>query len=190
MDLNAFGSTFGLIFLAELGDKTQFAVMTLCARHPWRRVLAGTALAFTALNLLAVAAGRVLSRLADPVWVQGGAGALFIAFGIWTLMAKDGGDGGEEGGNGRSVVWTAFLMIFVAELGDKTQLATAGMAARYDAPAAVFLGSTAALVAVSALGGYFGLRFLKKLPEKWLKYASAAVFIGFGAVALYGAVGK
>ena len=187
MGFEAFGATFFLIFLAELGDKTQIAVMALSARHPWRRVLLGTALAFAVLNALAVGVGRSLAHLADPVWVQGAAGALFVGFGLWTLFAKGDGDGEDGEKPKRSVVWTAFTMIFLAELGDKTQLATAGMAARYDAPLAVFAASTLALFAVSALGALFGRRFLAKLPERWVRIASGAVFVLFGAVALWNA---
>jgi putative Ca2+/H+ antiporter (TMEM165/GDT1 family) len=188
MGFEAFGATFALIFLAELGDKTQLAVMALCSRHPWRKVLLGTALAFTVLNCLAVGVGRFLTHLANPVWIQGGAGVLFCGFGLWTFFGNGEEDEEAKERQRKSLVWTSFLMIFVAELGDKTQLATAGMAARYDAPAAVFAGSTLALILVSGIGAVFGKNVLARLPERWVKAVSGCVFIVFGLLAIWGAV--
>jgi putative Ca2+/H+ antiporter (TMEM165/GDT1 family) len=181
MDIESLGATFALVFVAELGDKTQLAVMAMSARYSARRVLAGAFAAFAVLNLVAVVAGSLLSRVADPFWVALAAGLTFILFGLWTLKGEDEDDEASPAKSTRSILWLSFSMIFLAELGDKTQLATAGLAARLESQLAVFVGSTLALWGVSVLGALLGKKVLAALPKRAVRLTSAALFIIFGA---------
>lgn len=188
MDLSASATAFGLIFLAELGDKTQLTAMALATRYPWGPAFAGIALAFAALNLAAVTVGGVLFALVPLLWIQVGAAALFAAFGIAALRSgADGGTGQEVVGSGRPLA-TAFLMILMAELGDKTQLATAGLAAREGAPAAVFLGSTLALWGVSLLGILLGRQLTRLVPLRQVQRAGGVLFLVFAVATVWQAL--
>ncbi len=185
MEAEGFAASFALIFLAEMGDKTQLAVMALSARHPWKRVFAGAAVAFALLNLAAVAAGQILFRTLDPRWVAGGAAALFAILGLLALFSKaEEEEEGEKKERGGSVFWSVFLLILFAELGDKTQLATAGLAAGEFAPASVFAGSTLALWSVSLLGVFFGRTVFAKLPPVWVKRGAGILFLLFALLTI------
>lgn len=182
MDLGVLLSTFGLIFVAELGDKTQLASMALATRLPWRKVFLGVALAFLLLNGLAVGVGRLLFELVPLFWIRIASAALFLCFGVATLRTK--ADEGESAGPTRGgPVLTAFSMIFLAELGDKTELVTASLAAQHASPLAVFAGSTLALWTVSLLGVLAGTQLLRVLPLRTVHRIAGALFLVF-AVAL------
>lgn len=176
-------STYGLIFLAELGDKTQLTAMALATKYPWRRIFLGIALAFALLNVGAVAVGRALFALVPPFWVALGSGALFLYFGVKTLLDRSHEEEDETVRRGNPVA-VAFSMIFLAELGDKTQLATAGLAAQHDAPLEVFLGSTLSLWSVSLLGIFLGAQLTRYVPLKVIHRVAGCLFLVFGALAL------
>lgn len=179
------GTAFVLIFLAELGDKTQLVCMTLAARHrPWP-VFIGASLAFVVLNVLAVLFGATLST-----WVPHNVMILIVAgmfalFGIQSLRAaaeeEEAAEAETKGG--RHVVISAFLLIFVAELGDKTQIAVAGLASTAP-PVPVWIGSTLALVASSAMGVVAGRTLLQKIPMKLLSRVSGVFFLALALLAL------
>lgn len=180
-------NAFGLVGLAELGDKSQLLCLALAARYGPRPVLTGAALAFTLLNLLAVTVGVAIAGLVPERAVEVGSGLLFVFFGIRTLWAA--GEAEEEAvdAEGARAPWlTTFLLFAGAEMGDKTQLAVAGLAAVAD-PVATFLGATAALVGVSALGALAGGWLHGRLPQAWIHRAAGAVFVGFGLYRLLGA---
>jgi putative Ca2+/H+ antiporter (TMEM165/GDT1 family) len=187
VDLNAFSGAFALIFLAEMGDKTQLAVMALAARKPWKKVFLGAAAAFLLLNVAAVAVGQLLFRWLDPRWVALGAASLFAVLGLAALFGKEEEpeSGVEEKPRARSVFWGTFLLILFAELGDKTQLATAGLAARDSAPVEIFAGSTLALWAVSLAGVFFGRTVFARLPPLWVKRGSGVLFLLFAFLSFY-----
>jgi Ca2+/H+ antiporter, TMEM165/GDT1 family len=189
MDSAVFLSTFGIIFLAELGDKTQLTAMALATRHPWRRVFIGLAVAFALLNLGAVLVGKLFFALLPLFWVKLVSAVLFLYFGISTLRTA-GFDEGEEGTQEgrfrqRGPVMTAFIMILLAELGDKTQLVTASLAAQRDAPLAVFAGSTLALWSVSLLGIFVGRQLTRFVPLAMIHKGAGTLFLLFGLVILY-----
>ena len=189
MDATIFRSTFGLIFLAELGDKTQLAAMALATRHPWKPVFLGAAAAFVLLNLAAVAVGKALFLVVPLHWIQLASAALFLFFGIATLRAARGPENpGVAARMGRPVLG-AFVLILLAEMGDKTQLATASLAAQHDAPVAVFTGSTLALWAVALLGILAGRRLTRVVPMKVIHRAAGVLFLIFAGVALFQALG-
>ncbi len=178
-------STFGLIFLAELGDKTQLTAMALALRYPWKRIFIGIAAAFTVLNLAAVLVGRVLFMVLPLFWVTLISALLFLYFGYSTLKnscAEEDDDGPPP--TAADAVRTAFLMIFMAELGDKTQLVTASQAAQHSGSlsgmGSVFVASTLALWSVSLIGIFAGKQLVKLIPVCWIHRAAGVMFLLFG----------
>ena len=178
-------STFILISLAELGDKSQLVCMTLAARHRHWPVILGATTAFLVLNTLAVLFGAGVAVWVPERVTAGVVAVLFGAFGIHTLLKKD--DGGSEDvaeKSGHGIFITTLLLIFVAEFGDKTQIAVAGLAGGFD-PAPVWLGATTALVMVSVLGVWAGRTVLQRLPILWLHRISGGVFLLFALLAAW-----
>lgn len=175
-------TALGLIALAELGDKTQLVCMTLAARHPPAPVLSGAVLAFAVLNLLAVLFGASVAAWL-PEWVTATLVAvLFAAFGWQTWRAADAEAVEVVEKSGRSVFLSTFGLIFLAELGDKTQLAVAGLAST-QAALPVWVGGTLGLAAVSALGVLAGRTVLHRLPMRVLHRVSGALFLLLAALA-------
>jgi len=175
--LSSAGTTFLLIALAEFGDKSQLVCMTLAARHRGLPVVLGAIAAFAILNLLAVLFGAAIAAWL-PAWVVTLAVAvLFAIFGVGALRyrAEDEDEKIEEK-PGHGVFATTFLLIFLAEFGDKTQIAVAGLGSTTDS-AAVWLGATAALACTSLLGVFAGRKLLHRLPLVWIHRISGAFFI-------------
>lgn len=191
MDKAAFISTFGLIFLAELGDKTQLTAMALALRFPWQRIFVGIAAAFVVLNLAAVLVGKVLFLLLPIFWVTLVSALLFFYFGYSTLRhaGDDSGDGDDHPRTAATAARTAFIMIFLAELGDKTQLVTASQAAQHaeslSGVVAVFVSSTLALWTVSLLGIFAGKQLVRYVPVRWIHRSAGLIFLMFGLIALW-----
>tara|TARA_R110002095_G_scaffold185075_2_gene162310 strand:- start:429 stop:1028 length:600 start_codon:yes stop_codon:yes gene_type:complete len=184
--LSISGASFALIFLAEFGDKSQLVCMTLAAKHrPWP-VLLGAVIAFALLNLLAVLFGSVVAAWIPEFWLALIVAALFGFFGIQSLLFDEGDEDDEDtpARSSHSLFITALLMIFVAEFGDKTQLAVAGLASTYHG-LPVWLGSTLALVATTALGVIAGQRLLKRLPLGLIHKVSGVMFLLLALLALY-----
>ena len=185
MELSTLLSTFGLIFLAELGDKTQLTAMALALRYPWTRIFIGIAAAFTVLNMAAVLVGRVLFMVLPLFWVTLISALLFLYFGSSTLKnscVEEDDDGPPP--TAADAVRTAFLMIFMAELGDKTQLVTASQAAQHSGSlsgmGSVFVASTLALWSVSLIGIFAGKQLVKLIPVCWIHRAAGVMFLLFG----------
>ncbi|QYG91408.1 TMEM165/GDT1 family protein [Iamia sp. SCSIO 61187] len=180
------GSLFaalGLVFVAELGDKTQLVAMGLGARHRLAPVVAGVVAAYCATNLLSVVVGGVLGA-ALPTRAIGIAGGIaFLAFAAWTLRGDDEDDDDLGPRRARSVVVSVFVAMFLAELGDKTMLATATLAARGD-PVLVWVGATLGIIASGLLGVLLGRFFGAHLPERATRIGSAVLFAVFGVVLL------
>jgi putative Ca2+/H+ antiporter (TMEM165/GDT1 family) len=182
--LTAAATTFGLIFLAEIGDKSQLVCMALAARHHHRPVLLGAIAAFVLLNLLAVVFGAGLAAWVPERILAAIVAVLFAAFGILSLRAKEQDDTEEiKEGSGHGIFATTFLMIFLAEMGDKTQLAVAGMAGTLPA-IPVWIGATLALGATSALGILVGRKLLRRIPMHRLHQISGVFFLVLAAFAL------
>ena len=186
--LSVFASTFSLVGLAEMGDKSQLVCVSLAARHRHWPVLAGAATAFLILNALAVLFGAGIATVVPERVVAGLVAVLFTVFGIQALQAPVQADVAEPvERSGRGLFATTLLLIFVAELGDKTQLAVAGLAGSLD-PWWVWLGASAALIALSALGVWAGCTLLKRLPLAWLHRGSGVLFLAFAALAAHQAL--
>ncbi|MDR2188541.1 MAG: TMEM165/GDT1 family protein [Azonexus sp.] len=182
--LSSAGATFLLIALAEFGDKSQLVCMTLAARHRGLPVALGAIAAFAILNLLAVLFGAAVAAWLPESLVTAAVALLFAVFGINALRYQEENDDGEIGDKpGRNVFATTFLLIFLAEFGDKTQIAVAGLGSTTDS-LAVWLGATLALAATSLLGVYAGRRFLNRLPLIWIHRVSGVFFLLLAAYAL------
>lgn len=187
--LGAALSAFGVIFVAELGDKTQFLALGFGARHGLRTVLIGLTIGYAAAGAVAALVGGVLGSTLPERPLGIAAGLLFFAFAIATFLDRgDEGDEGDEDAEGRvfgarSVVLSIALSIAVGELGDKTQLATAALAARSH-PVAVWVGATAGEVTAGAMGAVAGLKIGARLHPRTLRLASAVMFAVFGIVIL------
>ncbi|MGD0528518.1 MAG: TMEM165/GDT1 family protein [Polyangiaceae bacterium] len=186
---NLFVSVFVVIFVAELPDKTALAALVLATRHRALPVLLGSCAALSIQSLVAVAAGQLVSLLPQrPVHIAAGVLFLLSAVVMWRRRDEGTEDGKEATGRQgfwRST-WLAFVIVFVAEWGDLTQLATAAFAARYDSPYVVFAAATAALWSVTALATVIGNRAGKLLDPEKTKKVAAVLFALVGAALIAG----
>ncbi len=183
--LAAAGASFGLIFAAEIGDKSQLVCMVMAARHRAFPVLSGSALAFALLNALAVLFGAAIANWIPDVFVSGIVALLFLFFGIQALrMEEEPALQCTAAPSDRSIFLTTFLLILVAEFGDKTQLAVVGLSST-SIPLAVWAGATAALITTSALGIWAGCTILQRVPITLLHRISGAFFILLAVFAAY-----
>lgn len=182
--LSSVGTTFLVIGLAEFGDKSQLVCMTLASRHRGIPVALGAIAAFSVLNLLAVLFGAAVAAWL-PAWLVALAvAALFALFGINALRYREEEDDEAiEEKPGHGIFATTFLLIFLAEFGDKTQIAVAGLGSTTNA-VAVWLGATLALTTTSLLGILAGRRLLNRLPLLWIHRISGVFFLLLAAYAL------
>ncbi|MFB7495313.1 TMEM165/GDT1 family protein [Streptomyces sp. NPDC056161] len=181
---------FGVIFLAELPDKTALAGLVLGTRYRASYVFAGVAAAFTLHVVLAVAAGSVLTLLPHQI-VQALTGVLFLGGAAVLLLKKDDGEEDIRQPENQSfwkVAGTGFMLILVAEFGDLTQIMTANLAARYDNPLSVGLGAVLALWAVAGLGIVGGKALMKRVPLTLITRIAAVLMLALGVWSLWEAV--
>ena len=185
MDVLPLLSTFAIIAIAELGDKTQLLTMAFATRYRARDVLASVFAASALLMLLAVFVGRVLYELIPTSYVQLIAGVLFLFFAFWILYSDD-----EEEGqpSGKTPFLTVFGAFILAEIGDKTQLAAVALTVKYNVLLEVWAGATAGMFAANSIAIIAGSKMATKLPQKLIKRIAAALFLVFGAVTLYSAL--
>ena len=201
-------TTFGLIFVAELGDKTQLAVLTQTCkyRRPWA-VFLGASLALTAVTALGAVGGQVLGRVIPASFLQGAAALAFVAMGA--LIAREAvhaarGEPAEEAGcddpdnqpekspavPAFAQDWKAFGstfgLLFVAEMGDKTQLAVLSLAGKCASPWPVFIGGGLALAVVTACGVAGGQGLSRIIPQRVLLWVSAIAFVVMGVLIGFG----
>jgi putative Ca2+/H+ antiporter (TMEM165/GDT1 family) len=181
---------FGVVFLAELPDKTALAGLVLGTRYRASYVFAGVAAAFALHVALAVAAGSVLTLL-PPQIVHALTGVLFLG-GAAVLLLRKGEDEEEVRKPENQSFWkvsgAGFMLILVAEFGDLTQIMTANLAARYDDPLSVGLGAVLALWAVAGLGIVGGKALMKKVPLRLITQIAALLMLGLGVWSLWEAV--
>jgi putative Ca2+/H+ antiporter (TMEM165/GDT1 family) len=187
--VHPFVLSFVVIFVAELGDKSQLMALTFATRFRALPVLVGISAATLVVHLASVAIGQTVGLLI-PTTVLGVLGGLaFLAFGVWTLR----GDKLDEAERARvdqttgSVIVAVGVAFFLAELGDKTMLATIALATRAD-PLWVWLGSTAGMVAADALAIAVGRLLGTRLPDRMVRIGAALAFFVFGIALIAGAV--
>lgn len=183
----AFWFSMFMVFIAELGDKTQLVALCMAVRYNARTVLAGVFCATFVIHLFSVAIGGTMGRLLPGVWITFIAGLAFVVFGMWTLK----GDALNEDDckeRHRSPFWAVAITFFLAELGDKTMLSTVALASKYSwVP--VWLGSSIGMVLSDGLAIWVGQVMGKKLPERAVKIGAAIIFFGFGAYSVSQTVG-
>ena len=181
---------FGVVFLAELPDKTALAGLVLGTRYRSSYVFAGVAAAFALHVVLAVAAGSVLTLLPQQI-VHALTGVLFLG-GAAVLLMRKGEDEEEirkpENQSFWKVASAGFMLILVAEFGDLTQIMTANLAARYDDPLSVGLGAVLALWAVAGLGIVGGRALMKRVPLALITKVAALLMLALGVWSLWEAV--
>ncbi len=181
---------FGVVFLAELPDKTALAGLVLGTRYRASYVFAGVAAAFLLHVVLAVAAGSVLTLLPQQL-VHALTGVLFLGGAAMLLLKKDEDEEEIKKPADQSfwkVAGTGFMLILVAEFGDLTQIMTANLAARYDDPISVGLGAVLGLWAVAGLGIVGGKALMKRVPLRLITQIAALVMLALGAWSLWEAV--
>jgi putative Ca2+/H+ antiporter (TMEM165/GDT1 family) len=182
-----FVSIFSLIFIAELPDKTAFATLILASKGKPVAVFVGVALAFFVQSIFAIAFGRVLGLLPASI-VHLVAGILFLAFAIYSWVESDDNDTASSDQRLASdnvkffqIAWKSFVIIFIAEWGDLTQLATASLAARYpNFLWTVFISATLALWAVTGVAVVVGARLGKLINVKFMHKIGSIIFAAVG----------
>lgn len=183
---------FGVVFLAELPDKTALAGLVLGTRYRASYVFAGVAAAFTVHVALAIAAGSVLTLLPHRL-VDAFVGVLFLAGAAFLVLRKDDDEDEEQAKTPADqtfwkVAGSGFSLILVAEFGDLTQIMTANLAARYDDWLSVGVGALLALWAVAAIGIVGGRTLMKYVPLALITKVAAAVMAVLGVYSLYEAI--
>ncbi len=179
------GSSYLLIFAAEIGDKSQLVCMALAARYRAAPVMLGSILAFLLLNTLAVTFGVAIASWVPEIFISAIVAILFAIFGIHALcINEEQKDDVSVVSSNSSIFMTTFLLITVAEFGDKTQLAVVALSST-SMPIAVWSGSTIALISTSALGIWAGRTLLQKIPITLLHRISGVIFIILALFATY-----
>jgi putative Ca2+/H+ antiporter (TMEM165/GDT1 family) len=185
--LEAFAVSTGVVALGEIGDKTQLLALLLAARY--RRpvpIIAGILVATLANHAAAGVLGTWLTRVIDPAWMRWVLGLSFLAVAVWMLVPDEAGDA-EGAGSGRlGVFGITVVAFFLAEMGDKTQIATVMLAARYDALLAVTAGTTLGMMIANVPAVLLGDKAVKFVPIEWVHRIAAAVFAVIGVAVLAG----
>lgn len=183
--LPALGLAFGVVFVAELGDKSQLLALALAARYRPLPVLAGIALGSALMFAVSVGVGAVLGAALPTRALNLLAGLAFVGFGLWTLRGDDEDDDEATPEVGtRSVVLTTAGALVVAELGDKTMLATITLAST-NGVVGTWVGATLAMVAADALAILVGAVLGARLPERTIRIGAAVLFFLFGLALLW-----
>jgi Ca2+/H+ antiporter, TMEM165/GDT1 family len=175
----AFWLSCGVVFLAELGDKSQLMALTFATRYRPALVLAGIAGATAVINAVSAAVGYGLGLALPTRWISLAAGVVFIGFAVWTLRDDEDDRSVATTASSHGVVFTVASAFLLAELGDKTMLATVTLASQ-NGWLGTWLGATTGMIAAASLAIFVGRQLGKRLPEHVVRYAAAALFAVFG----------
>ena len=186
--MTALWSSFAVVALAEIGDKTQLIAFSLATRYrrPWT-VMLGILLATLLNHALAATVGVGLARLIPSRILAVLLGMTFIAFGLWTLVPDTADEPGQRPGWGSLASTT--VIFFLAEMGDKTQLATVALGARYASTTLVTAGTTLGMLAADGLAVFAAIKLDRWMPMGSVRRVAAGLFFLFGLGALLGAAG-
>ncbi|MEV0583126.1 TMEM165/GDT1 family protein [Nonomuraea sp. NPDC050310] len=187
--MEAFWISLVVIFVAELGDKSQLMALTFATRFKAWPVIIGITIATTAVHLASVALGGLLGNALPTKAINIAAAVAFFGFALWTLRGDELTDeeAQKAGKTTRNAIIAVTVAFFLSELGDKTMLATITLATQHDW-VGTWIGSTVGMVAADALAILVGRLLGKHLPEKVIRYGAAAGFVLFGGVMLYQAL--
>jgi putative Ca2+/H+ antiporter (TMEM165/GDT1 family) len=187
--MDAFLLSFAVIFVAELGDKSQLMAMTFATRYKFWTVVAAITVATAIVHLFSVALGNVIGAALPIGPINIAAGVAFVFFGLWTLrgdkLSED--EESKASRSNRPAFFAVAIAFFLAELGDKTMLATVTLATT-EGWFGTWIGSTLGMVAADVLAIGVGVLLGKTLPEKVIKIGAAVLFFAFGAVLIYSGV--
>jgi len=183
--LAAASLAFGVVFLAEFGDKSQLLVLSLAGRFRRLPVLLGVSAAVLLMQALSVVAGSFIADHVPRRPVELVAGVLFLGFAVWTLRAGVEEEAREAATSHRSAFVASAFAFVAAEFGDKTMLATAVLAANEDR-LGTWVGSSAALILSAAIAVLVGAALAKRIDARKLRYAAAALFAVIGVLLLVG----
>ncbi len=183
--MEAILNSFFLVFFSEMGDKTQLLALILAAR--FRRplpIMMGILVATVLNHALASYVGYFVMGLVSPEFLKWILAATFVGFGLWILIPD------KEEELKESSRWGPFLTtvvaFFFAEMGDKTQLATVALGAKFAAPFAVTFGTTLGMLGADGLAVFFGHRFTQRIPMVWVHRVASGLFILFGVAIAIG----
>lgn len=181
--MEAFLISFGIIFVAELGDKSQLMALTFATRYRAVTILIAITLATALVHLVSVLFGAAVGVALPTDLISIVAGLAFFGFAAWTLRGDELGDDDVQRASksDRSVLWTVGLAFFLAELGDKTMLATVTLATN-NGLVGTWIGSTLGMVAADALAIVVGQQLGARLPERAVKIGAAITFVVFGVL--------
>jgi len=185
--MTAFWIAFFLVLIAEMGDKTQLVALAFATRYRPAVVMAGVFVATLVIHLFSVVIGEIAGVALPLFWINLLAGLAFIGFGLWTLRGDELGDEDKLAQGKFGPFMTVAITFFLAELGDKTMLATVTIASQQESFVGVWIGSTLGMVVADGIAIVVGKILGKRLPEKLIKYGAAGIFIVSGVYTLVGA---
>jgi Ca2+/H+ antiporter, TMEM165/GDT1 family len=185
--MEAFLISIGTVFLAEMGDRTQLLSLVLAARYrrPWP-ILAGILVATLANHAAAAWIGLEVGQFLTPAVLDGAVGLSMVAMALWTLHPDSLKE--EKATSKRGAFVATVVCFFIAEIGDKTEIATIALAAGYASLVAVVAGSTGGMLGANLPVVFLGHGFATRLPMKSIHYGAAALFLGIGALFIARAV--
>ena len=186
MSMQAFLVSTGVVAVSEIGDKTQLLALLLAAR--FKRplpIVAGIVVATLFNHAIAGALGAWLSAAVNPDYLRWGLGLLFIGMGVWALIPDKLDDAAlDETATTFGIFWITTVAFFLAEMGDKTQLATAALAARFAAVVQVVAGTTLGMLIADVPAVFLGHLFSEQAKGSWVRYVAATLFIALGVATL------
>jgi Ca2+/H+ antiporter, TMEM165/GDT1 family len=188
LTVEAFAVSTGVVAVGEMGDKTQLLALLLAARfRAPRPIIAGIFVATLVNHLMAAALGAWLTKLIDPHWLRWGLGASFIAVAVWMLVPdRAGNEGGGHETQRLGIFGLTVVAFFLAEMGDKTQIATVMLAARYDALFTVTAGTTLGMMLADGPAVLLGEKAVRFVPIEWVHRIAAANTAAIGIAVLAG----
>ena len=188
MDLSALALSTGVVALAEMGDKTQLLSLMLAARYPKQAlaIIAGILIATIANHACAALLGHWLTTFISPDLLKWILGLSFLGIGLWLLVPDhiDDAAGSRVADRAFQVFILTVGLFFLAEMGDKTQIATIALGAKYSDVVSVTIGTTLGMMLANAPAVWIGQKFTKRMPIKWVHAVAAVTFIAIGVATL------
>ena len=189
MDISALALSTGVVALAEMGDKTQLLSLMLAARYPKQAlaIIAGILIATIANHACAALLGHWLMTMVTPEVMRWILGASFVGIGLWLLIPDhiDDAKGSKVADRALQVFVLTVVLFFLAEMGDKTQIATIALGARYPDVLSVTIGTTLGMMLANAPAVWIGQKFTQRMPIKWVHAVAAITFILIGIATLF-----
>ena len=188
MDLSALALSTGVVALAEMGDKTQLLSLMLAARYPKQAlaIIGGILIATIANHACAALLGHWLTTFMSPDLLKWILGLSFLGIGLWLLVPDhiDDAAGSKVADKAFQVFILTVGLFFLAEMGDKTQIATIALGAKYSDVFSVTVGTTLGMMLANAPAVWIGQKFTKRMPIKWVHAVAAVTFIAIGIATL------